>query len=138
MRKSANTCTRDLRREFEIEEFCGKRRIDLSLFLFSKEISEISKLLLPESKDDAFLNVIGALGSEIFAILRCSPEYCYHFRAAASLPPPPPPLLADAFGLFFHDDDDDPMRGSGKPDPDRKSRVLTRGAPAMLRSWNWS
>jgi hypothetical protein len=86
------------------------------LFLFSKEISETSKVLLPESKDDAFLNVIGALCSAIFAILRCSPEYCY----------------------YFHGDDDDPMRGSGKPVPDRKSRVLTRGAPAMLRSWNWS
>ncbi len=138
MRKSANTCTRDLRCEFQIEEFCGKRRIHLSLFLFSKEISETSKVLLPESKDDAFLNVIGALCSAIFAILRCSPEYCYYFRAAASLPPPPPPLLADAFGFLFHGDDDDPMRGSGKPVPDRKSRVLTRGAPAMLRSWNWS
>jgi hypothetical protein len=91
-----------------LKNFCGKRRIDLSLFLFPKEISEISKVLLPKSKDDAFLNVIGALGPAIFAILRCSPEYCYHFRAAASLPPPP--LLADAFGLFFHDDD--PMRGS--------------------------
>lgn len=71
MRKSANTCTRDLRCEFQIEEFCGKRRIDLSLFLFSKEISEISKVLLPESKDDAFLNVIGALGSlQSFVVLQ--------------------------------------------------------------------